>query len=113
MSKRNRNDAIFKKPKKNKNLKPNNLTKSNFKNNYKNFYKVTLISLVIIFSFFSLPDTTHFLKKKFLQNKKIINVSKKTFDKTLKKKNKIIKIEKSNKYIDPENIYDDIEKLEN
>ena len=109
MSKRNRNDAIFKKPKKNKNLKPNNLTKSNFKNNYKNFYKVTLISLVIIFSFFSLPDTTHFLKKKFLQNKTTINVSKKTFDKTLNKKNKIIKIEKSDKYIDSENVYDDID----
>ena len=109
MSKRNRNDAIFKKPKKNKNLKPNNLTKSNFKNNYKNFYKVTLISLVIIFSFFSLPDTTHFLKKKFLQNKTTINVSKKTFDKTLNKKNKIIKIEKSDKYIDSKNVYDDID----
>ena len=109
MSKRNRNDAIFKKPKKNKNLKPNNLTKSNFKNNYKNFYKVTLISLVIIFSFFSLPDTTHFLKKKFLQNKTTINVSKKTFDKTLNKKNNIIKIEKSDKYIDSKNVYDDID----
>ena len=109
MSKRNRNDTIFKKPKKNKNLKPNNLTKSNFKNNYKNFYKVTLISLVIIFSFFSLPDTTHFLKKKFLQNKTTINVSKKTFDKTLNKKNKIIKIEKSDKYIDSKNVYDDID----
>ena len=109
MSKRNRNDAIFKKPKKNKNLKPNNLTKSNFKNNYKNFYKVTLISLVIIFSFFSLPDTTHFLKKKFLQNKTTINVSKKTFDKTLNKKNKIIKIEKSDKYIDSKNVYNDID----
>ena len=109
MSKRNRNDAIFKKPKKNKNLKLNNLTKSNFKNNYKNFYKVTLISLVIIFSFFSLPDTTHFLKKKFLQNKTTINVSKKTFDKTLNKKNKIIKIEKSDKYIDSKNVYDDID----
>ena len=109
MSKRNRNDAIFKKPKKNKNLKPNNLTKSNFKNNYKNFYKVTLISLVIIFSFFSLPDTTHFLKKKFLQNKTTINVSKKTFDKTLNKKNNIIKIEKSDKYIDSKNVYNDID----
>ena len=109
MSKRNRNDAIFKKPKKNKNLKPNNLTKSNFKNNYKNFYKVTLISLVIIFSFFSLPNTTHFLQKKFLQNKTTINVSKKTFDKTLNKKNKIIKIEKSDKYIDSKNVYDDID----
>ena len=109
MSKRNRNDTIFKKPKKNKNLKPNNLTKSNFKNNYKNFYKVTLISLVIIFSFFSLPDTTHFLKKKFLQNKTTINVSKKTFDKTLNKKNKIIKIEKSDKYIDSKNVYNDID----
>ena len=109
MSKRNRNDTIFKKPKKNKNLKPNNLTKSNFKNNYKNFYKVTLISLVIIFSFFSLPDTTHFLKKKFLQNKTTINVSKKTFDKTLNKKNNIIKIEKSDKYIDSKNVYDDID----
>ena len=109
MSKRNRNDTIFKKPKKNKNLKPNNLTKSNFKNNYKNFYKVTLISLVIIFSFFSLPDTTHFLKKKFLQNKTTINVSKKTFDKTLNKKNNIIKIEKSDKYIDSKNVYNDID----
>jgi len=109
MSKRNRNDTIFKKPKKNKNLKPNNLTKSNFKNNYKNFYKVTLISLVIIFSFFSLPDTTHFLKKQFLQNKTTINVSKKTFDKTLNKKNKIIKIEKSDKYIDSKNVYNDID----
>jgi len=109
MSKRNRNDAIFKKPKKNKNLKPKNLTKPNFKNNYKNFYKVTLISLVIIFSFFSLPYTTHLLQKKFLQNKTTINVSKKTFDKTLNKKNNIIKIEKSDKYIDSKNVYDDID----
>ena len=86
MSKRNRSDAIFKKPKKFKNLKSKNSTKLNFKNNYKSFYKVTLISFVIIFSFFALPDTTIYLKKNFLQNKTVINVSKKTFDKTLNKK---------------------------
>jgi len=94
MSKRNRSDAIFKKPKKFKNLKSKNSTKLNFKNNYKSFYKVTLISFVIIFSFFALPDTTIYLKKNFLQNKTVINVSKKTFDKTLNKK-KIIKIDEN------------------
>ena len=97
MSKRNRSDLIFKKPKKFKSLKSSSFTRPNFKNNYKSFYKVTLVSFVIIFSFFVLPDTTLFLKKNFFQNKITINVSKKTFDKTLDKKNKIIKIEETNK----------------
>ena len=50
MNKKNRNDAIFKKPKLKKSSKYKKVSKFNFvesKNQYKNFYKTSLISLLI------------------------------------------------------------------
>ena len=90
MVKKIRNDQIFKKPEIIKNIKSKksskNFSKEN-KKNYKNFYIFSLTSIILIFSFFSLPNMSKF----FVNNKTIINVSKKNFEQTLNKK--ILKIE--------------------
>ena len=110
MVKKIRNDAIFKKPAKTKtNRSKKNLKIFSKKKNieYKKFYKFSLASIFLIFSFFSLPSIVKYLDNNFAKNKTIIYISKKNFDLTLnKKKDKIKKIDESS---DLENIYDDID----
>ena len=110
MVKKIRSDAIFKKPATAKtNRSKKNLKIFSKKKNieYKNFYKFSLASIFLIFSFFSLPSIVKYLDDNFVKNKTIINISKKNFELTLnKKKDKIKKIDESS---DLENIYDDID----
>tara|TARA_B100001250_G_scaffold379738_1_gene370650 strand:+ start:5162 stop:6274 length:1113 start_codon:yes stop_codon:yes gene_type:complete len=75
--------------KKFKNLKLKKPRHFKIKDEYKSFYKLFFISLIVIPSFFVLPDTVNLLNKIFTPNKIIINASKQIFDETLiKKKNK-------------------------
>jgi Bax protein len=90
-------------------LKLKRLKQINIKHEYKSFYKTSLIGLVIIFTFFVLPDTINFIKKNFVSNKIIVNTSKQTFDEQLNQKNKKIKIEKTDKDLVSKNIFDDID----
>jgi len=90
-------------------LKLKRLKQINVKHEYNSFYKISLISLVIIFTFFVLPDTINFIKKNFVSNKIIVNTSKQAFDEKLNQKNKKIKIEKIDKNLASKNIFDDID----
>ena len=90
-------------------LKLKRLKQINVKHEYKSFYKTSLIGLVIIFTFFVLPDTINFIKKNFVSNKIIVNTSKQAFDEKLNQKNKKIKIEKIDKNLASKNIFDDID----
>ena len=59
MVKKIRNDAIFKKPvtaKTNRSKKDLKKFSEKKNNEYKNFYKFSLASVILIFSFFSLPS---------------------------------------------------------
>ena len=77
---------------------------------YNIFYKVSILSFVIIFTFFSLPYTVDILKKNLKSNKIIVNISKKNFDKTLNnKKNKKVVTEQIESDLVSKNVYDDIE----
>ena len=109
MIKKFRNNAFFKKLKNNKNLSHKKATRSYLKSGYKSLYKVSLISLVTIFSFFILPDSINFLKNNLKANKIIINSSKQNFDKTLNKKNKKITINQIDKGLVLNHVYDDID----
>ena len=111
MVKKKRNDSIFKKPEIEKTNLLNKDLKKIFKekknNEYKKFYIFSLTSLIIIFSFFSLPNIVKYLDNNFTKNKTIINVSKKNFELTLNnKKDKIKKIDEKS---DLKYIYDDID----
>ena len=110
MVKKIRDDAIFKKPATAKtNRSKKNLKIFSKKKNieYKNFYKFSLASIFLIFSFFSLPSIDKYLDDNFVKNKTIINVSKKNFELTLNnKKDKIKKIDESSNL---ENVFDDID----
>ena len=79
MIKKIQNTPIIKKTKK-------KIQKLNLNQNYKSFYKVSLISLIMIFSFLVLPVTSNFIKNFFTSNKIIINASKQNFEETLNKK---------------------------
>jgi len=110
MIKKIRNDSIFKKPVIAKNNKSKNflkiLTEYN-KNKYKKFYIFSLASVILIFSFFSLPNIAKYLNDNFSNNKIIANVSKKNFELTLNSNNnKIKKIDESSNL---ENVFDDID----
>ena len=91
--------------------KKNNLLKNFKKSEFKIFYKISLLSIALIFTFFSLPNTIEFLSKSLKSNKTIINLSKKNFDKTLTNKNKkkIIENKDSDLEIITKNVYDDID----
>ena len=108
MVKKIRNDSIFKKPSTTNSLKskriPKNYIEHN-KQNYKIFYKFSFISLILIFSFFYLPNLSKYLKDNFAKNKTIINVSKKNFELTLNNKSSKI-IEKSTNL---EEVFEDID----
>ena len=110
MVKKIRNDAIFKKPATAKtNRSKKNLKIFSKKKNieYKIFYKFSLGSIFLIFSFFSFPSIVKYLDDNFVKNKTIINISKKNFELTLnKKKDKIKKIDENSNL---DNIFDDID----
>ena len=108
MVKKIRNDSIFKKPSTTNSLKSKRISKNYIehnKQNYKNFYKFSFISLILIFSFFYLPNLSKYLKDNFAKNKTIINVSKKNFELTLNNKSSKI-IEKSTNL---EEVFEDID----
>ncbi len=108
MIKKIRNDSIFKKPLVIKNIKTKKISKNlneKSKSNYKNFYIFSLLSLTLIFSFFSLPFVTKHFKDNFKNNKIVVNVSKKNFELTLNNQNDII-VEKSTNL---EEVFDDID----
>ena len=108
MIKKIRNDLIFKKLSSTKTLRSKKFSK-NFieenKKNFKNFYIFSLASITLIFSFFSLPSITNYFNDNFVNNKTVINVSKKNFELTLNNKNDKI-VEKSTNL---EDIFDDID----
>ncbi|MFL2887029.1 MAG: glucosaminidase domain-containing protein [Candidatus Pelagibacter sp.] len=107
MVKKNRNDAIFKKPEGEKNKILKRVLKIPNQNNrkeYEIFYKFSLASVILIFSFFSLPVIFKYFDDNFALNKTTINISKKEFELTLNKKNN--KIDESTNL---ENVYDDID----
>ena len=109
MIKKFRSDSIFKKPK-SKSLSKKKIIRSYSKSNYNSLYKITLISILTIFSFFILPSSIVFFKSKFEKNKIIINSSKKNFEETIKnkfKKNKIIN--NLDNDLVSKNVYDDID----
>jgi len=110
MLKKNRNDAIFKKPileKIKSSKKKIKLITENKKKEYKKFYLFCIASFVIIFSFYSLPYLTKYLENNFNETKVIANASKKNFEVILKnKKNQINKIDEDSSL---ENIFDDID----
>tara|TARA_B100000965_G_scaffold372786_1_gene362744 strand:- start:917 stop:2056 length:1140 start_codon:yes stop_codon:yes gene_type:complete len=111
MVKKIRNDSIFKKP----DIEKNKLSKKDLKKvldqkksyEYKKFYLFSLTSLVLVFSFFSLPNIVKYLDSNFSNNKTIINVSKKNFELALNNKNN--KIKKIDENIDLKYVYDDID----
>ena len=112
MIKKFRSESIFKKPK-SKSLSKKKIIRSYSKSNYNSLYKITLISILTIFSFFILPSSIVFFKSKFEKNKIIINSSKKNFEETIKnkfKKNKIIN--NLDNDLVSKNVYDDIDVLE-
>ena len=107
MIKKIRNDSIFKKPSAVKTVKSKKFSKSfNEQNkNYKNFYIFSFVSLTLIFSFFSLPNITKYFKDNFVNNKTVVNVSKKNFELTLNNQNDKI-VEKSTNL---EDVFNDID----
>ena len=74
-----------------KKLKSKKIKQLKIQDDYKSFYKIFLISLLTIFSFFNLPQAIDYLKKNFTPYKIIVNASKQTFDETLTNKKNIIK----------------------
>jgi Bax protein len=109
MVKKTRSDAIFKKPETKKTLRLKKIKEfflNDNKSEYKKFYIFLLASVILIFSFFSLPSIVKHIDDGFVKNKIYINISKKNFDLTLNKKDKIVKIDDN---INMENIYDDID----
>tara|TARA_Y100000816_G_C26070304_1_gene562906 strand:+ start:290 stop:1420 length:1131 start_codon:yes stop_codon:yes gene_type:complete len=106
MVKKIRNDSIFKKPITYKNNKTKKILKSFEENHsdFKKFYIFSFVSIVLIFSFFSLPNIAVYVENNFGKNKTTLNVSKKNFDLIYNNKNK--KIDESSNL---KNIFDDID----
>ncbi len=98
MAKKIRNDSIFKKP----TTKPIRIKKiskiisEDNRKKYKNFYIFSLTSLILIFSFFSLPSVKKYFDDNLAYNKTVVNVSKKNFELALNKKNLIIEEKSTN-----------------
>ncbi len=111
MVKKIRNDAIFKKPSTEKNKvskKEIKIFNENKKNEYKSFYKFSIASVILIFSFFLLPSIVKYFDDNFVKNKTIVNVSKKNFELILNKQNNKIG-ELEDKSSNLENIFNDID----
>ena len=109
MVKKTRSDAIFKKPATKKIARTKKIKEFFFEDNkseYKKFYIFLLASVILIFSFFSLPSIVKYVDDGFVKNNTYINISKKNFDLTLSKKDKTVKIDDNTNM---ENIYDDID----
>ncbi len=98
MVKKIRNDSIFKKPttKPIKTKKIPNIVSEDNRKKYKNFYIFSLTSLVLIFSFFSLPNVKKYFDDNLSYNKTVVNVSKKNFELALNKKNSIMEEKSTN-----------------
>ena len=109
MSKRKRNDSIFKKPRKYTVSNSKRHRQSSLKHNYNSFYKTSIISFLIISLFFILPYSTKFAKNFFASKKIIVNSSKKDFDQILNNKNKKIIVKETKKNIILKNVYEDID----
>tara|TARA_Y100001970_G_scaffold286572_1_gene409046 strand:- start:15 stop:1151 length:1137 start_codon:yes stop_codon:yes gene_type:complete len=108
MVKKVRNDSIFKKPVDKKVLKSKKISKILNENNeisFKNFYIFLIVSLTLIFSFFSLPNIARYFDDKFVNYETFINVSKKNFEITLN--NKTLKIEEKSTNL--EDVFNDID----
>ena len=111
MLNKNRNDLIFKKHESIKHERQKasykKVDKKN-KNQYLAFYKFSLASVFLIFSFFCLPTLVNIFNDNFVLKNTIINFSKKKFELTLNKK-----LNYKNKNVDEisvlENIFDDID----
>ena len=106
MAKNIRKDSFFKKPEFKKSKKfLKNFTENN--NEYKNFYIFSLVSIILIFVFFSSPIILNYFNYNFAKNKTIINISKRNFELTLNN------LDNKNKKIDEnsnlDNIFDDID----
>jgi len=106
MVKKIKNDSIFKKTITYKNNKTKKILKSFEENHsdFKKFYIFSFVSIVLIFSFFSLPNIAVYVENNFGKNKTTLNVSKKNFDLIYNNKNK--KIDESSNL---KNIFDDID----
>ena len=98
MAKKIRNDSIFKKPTTNpiRTKKISKIISENNRKKYKNFYIFSLTSLILIFSFFSLPSVKKYFDDNLAYNKTVVNVSKKNFELALNKKNLIIEEKSTN-----------------
>ena len=108
MVKKIRDDAIFKKPLSPKSATTKKVSKILNKKNkieLKNFYIFSLTSVILIFSFFSLPSITSYVVENFFKNQIVINVSKKNFEIALNKKNSIIEEKSTNL----EDVFNDID----
>ena len=109
MVKKIRTDSIFKKPEAKKIIRTKkfkNFLTEDHKKKYKTFYIFPLASVILIFSFFSLPSIVKYIDDSLETNKTFINISKKNFEIVLGQKEKIQKIDENNNM---ENIYDDID----
>tara|TARA_B100001769_G_scaffold272171_1_gene266146 strand:- start:107 stop:1249 length:1143 start_codon:yes stop_codon:yes gene_type:complete len=110
MVKKIRNDDIFKKPITEPIKKLKKVSKISIENNkieYKKFYIFSLASVIVIFSFFSLPNISDYLNDNFLKKQTIINGSKKNFELTLSNKN--IQSKNVDEISNLSNIFDDID----
>ncbi len=100
---------------KNKILVSKKLKEKKYKNllleGYESFYKISIFSFVVIFTFFILPGTVKTLKKNLKPNKIIVNSSKQNFDETFKKRNNKIEIKdnKDNDFIISKDVFEDID----
>ena len=107
MIKKIRNDGIFKKPEIQKVARTKKVLNKVKKKEYKKFYIFSLSSIILIFSFFSLPSIEKYLSDNFSKNKTVLNISKKKFELTLNNKKDEIEIIDESDNLD--NIYDDID----
>ena len=86
-----------------------NKDKDNLANYFQSLSRIFPFSLIIIFTFFVLPNSINYLKENFKPNKTIINVSKQTFDETLNKKQNNKNLEEVIKDSFSWSIFDDID----
>ena len=107
MIKKIRNDGIFKKPEIQKVARTKKVLNKVKKKEYKKFYIFSLASIILIFSFFSLPSIEKYLSDNFSKNKTVLNISKKKFELALNNKKDEIEIIDESDNLD--NVYDDID----
>ena len=107
MIKNIRSNRFFNKSEIQKIVRPKKILIKEKKSDYKKFFLFSLVSFILIFSFFSLPSIKIYLSDNFAKKETIINISKKKFELALNnKKDEIEIIDESNNL---DNIYDDID----